>query len=260
MVEDLADQIRHDGAVVAGELGDRGGRLVLVGEHQRCEPQARSPSLGALDQQPDLVAGERQAVALEQLRGLGRREREVACADLGQLVSEPQPLQRQPGVNPRADHDPKRGWVRDQRMEDRGQLGAVGLVEVVEHERHRSARGAQRGEDAVSDVVGCPGWRTGRRRLAQRRRERVPEPVRARLRGGEREPGHAPGGAMLARPVSHQHRLSCAHRPRDQGEGPLDRGLEGGGQSPALDGLLGDERQAVRGVPRPRACRTHGAA
>ena len=189
--EDLLDQERHDRAVVAREVGDQRARVRVARERQRRQPEPRRPALGARDQLAEVVLGQLHVVAREQLGGLRCGEGEVGPAQLGQLARDAQAVQRQVRVVARAEHEaqPLRAHAQ-QRGQDGGRRGALGVLQVVDDQDERRAPRPclDRGGDALGQALRRGGRRAAQGAAAERGDEPRPDVAEARCRSGRRRP------------------------------------------------------------------------
>ena len=128
--------------------------------------------------------------------GLVQREAQIGAADLGQRARQPQPMQPEPGVLPRRQHDPQRRGQRGQEaLEQAERLGRAQLVQVVD-DQHDGPLERARGRTAAV------------RRPPRRRR-----PASARSAPPARS---SPAAAASASTIESQKRCaSCSPRSTD---------------------------------------------
>ena len=103
LVEHLLHQIVGNGPLISGEGADEAHGIRVTAQRKRRQAESADPALRASVQLVDLLVGELQAGHREQLPGLWRGERQVGGAQLGELALEPQPLQREAGVQAAGD-------------------------------------------------------------------------------------------------------------------------------------------------------------
>jgi hypothetical protein len=84
-------------------------RVRLVLERQRRQPQPGRPALGAGLEQGHVVLGQPRVATVtgQQVGHLAGGERQVGRAQLRELPTEPQPLERQRRVGPGRHHQPQ---------------------------------------------------------------------------------------------------------------------------------------------------------
>ena len=218
-VEDLLGQIARDGLVVAGEVGHLAVRLVPLQE-EGGQPQAGGPALSAVDEQLGVVGAHRHPVRLEQGTGLRRVEGQVTLPDLGQLLADPQPVQRQGGVGPGEQDQVQPVQAVPEQLGHLGEdSGRVDELEVVEDDRDIARQGGQPGQQPPEVLVlgPVPGGQVGEwvvRRNPARRPQRGdevrPEALGVVVAPVEGHPGHPLDCRPCGRPVRRGERLSPA--------------------------------------------------
>ena len=238
--EDLVGQVVGHRAVVAGELGDEGVRVILAGQGQPGQPQPRRPALGPLHEALELVRAQGEPEAGEHRRALLRGEREVGGAHLAEATGEAQPGEREVRVGAGGTDDVEPVAEAEQ-LAQRRDRSAADALEVVQHDDRASGRGGQRvGKPQGERVV----ERVARRLEALERRpgaaqcgEHVgPEARRVGMAGRQRQPR----GAAVRRPARQQHRLAPARRGGDEGQRAFGPGVESRVQARARDGGRGE--------------------
>ena len=204
-----------------GELGHRGRDVGAIVEPSGGQPQASHPALGLTPQPLDLTGSQAVlAERVEQLGGLGQRQREVALADLGEPAPAPPPADRQLRVDPAGQQHPRAfGEVLDDEAEILGDLRALQVVYVLEHDDERIGDGRPGGEQAVEKARRQPVHvRCRLRELREGARDRAPQAQ------GQRDP-------EALRPVVVG--VECHPFPADRVQGPEPLrhryGLPGGG-------------------------------
>ena len=235
--------------------------LGVPGQRQRGHAQARRPALGARDQLLEVGLDQVHVVAREELGGLWRGEGEVGAAQLGQLAGDAQPVQRQVGIGPRAEHEAQRGRrAPDELGEQVGERGAVGVLDVVEDEDERRVV-AGRSRTALGyggEALGDPRHR-GRRGAAQRARAKALGQARpeAGQRAGlavQRDPRRRgrPGLQAGVEPRREEHGLARAGRRGDEGDRPLHGVVHALVEALADDGGGRHAREPSCGASGPR--------
>jgi hypothetical protein len=219
-----------------GELGHGGRDVGAVPQAGRGQPQASYPALGVTPEPLDLA--DCQAVLAErgeQLGGLGQRQRQVALAEFGEPAPAPPPADRQAGVDPAGQQQPRgSGEVLDDETEILGDLLAPKVMHVLEHEDERLGDGRPRGQQAAEKVRRQPvhvrgrvgGLGEGARdRALQGQGERQPEALRPVVIGVERHP--FPGDrAQGLEPLRNGHGLPGGRTAGHQGYAPVGLGQD----------------------------------
>ena len=222
--------------MVAAEL-EYGAITILDGSQpQRGEAQRGRPALGPLEQDPDLLLIQLEACAIdEQLVRLGRRERQVPRANLGQRPAPAEARELECRIGP-GDHDQScaRRHPLDRVFERRQAVRIRDRVQVVEDERERPTVF----RDSVHDLVDRYVDRhPGRPQPMQRApAEAVANPIRRRGHVGPQ-----PRGLVIARVERHPgQRASATLGPVAQRRGlPVSGGGGHEGQRAVCAGLEG---------------------
>ena len=224
-VQHLGQQVLGHRPLTAGEPGREPARVLVPGQRQRRQPQARRPALRLLMQQHQRRLRQLYSRSREQFPGLGQAEPQIGRADLGQLAFQPQPVQAQPHIVAGGQHEPQlRRRPHHQQLQLPQRLGAE-LVHIIDHQPQPVRQRRQVLQEPLHD---CPPVQVRRRRQlphqprtrarrAQRAQHRQPEPLRIPLIPPRRHPPSPACQARLADPRPQQHRLAAARRRRHHG-------------------------------------------
>ncbi len=211
-------------------------RAIQPAQRERRQLQRAGPSFRALCK---LGAKRHRDVKLhrlpEKVRGFVRREAQIERRDLGELVTDTQPRQRQRRLRARRDDEGERRRPVDQRLCDGADGGCGGQVKVVEHKQRRRTLvevGSQCASQASRRLVFAAGWRCA---------------------GEALQPSHHGGAEICMNALQRRrHRRDKLHRvalgfvkaeprrPVCAGSDPL-----GGQRSLAITGRCADEQQPV---------------
>ena len=268
-LQHLRQQIARHGALAAGELGHEALGVGVAGERDRGQPQAGGPAFGPLVEQRRARVGERDPARLQQLARLLRREAQIGAADLGQRARQPQPMQPEPRVLARRQHDAQR------RTAARPGSSSSSRSASAERSSCRSSitsttgslERAQVGQQPLDDRLAAEGRRGAdpldRARLAGRAGELVDRPrarsAAHRARRARPTPRRPDRPAPRTRPRSAQHRLAAARPARTRA--PTSPGPSG--RQPVEQRAARHQpargRQALRAGAAGHQCRLRGA-
>ena len=217
--------------VVAGEGRHERGRVRVVAQRQRGEPEAGGPALRPLPQPPQALGLELRPRRREQRRGLVEREGEVGLPELADRALQPQAADPQRRVDPRGDHHPQVARrVAQQPVEVGDGRRVAELVQVVEHQHDRLAERLERVDERGDGEVEVLGRvereradRRGRARAAERLEDRAPEAPAVGVRAA---PGRATRAARrtCAAPPTRRASRSCPRRRRRRPASAAHRG------------------------------------
>ena len=106
-LQDLADQVVDDEAVVAREAGDEAGDVVSSLHRERRELERRDPAFGAPLQRGDIARRQLQSHHFVEIgRGFVEREAKIGGPDLDEFAAGSEARQRQRRVGPAGDDQP----------------------------------------------------------------------------------------------------------------------------------------------------------
>jgi hypothetical protein len=222
-VQHLGQQVLRHRPLGAGELRREPLRIRMPGQRQRRQPQPGRPPLRPVHQQPQRRVGQPYSRRRRQLSRLGHGEPQIIGADLGQLPLQPQPVQPQPHVMPRRQHQPQLlRRAHHQQLQLPPRHVRAQLMHVIDDQPQPVRQRRQIRQQPLGDRPPIqirrrrqlPHQPRPRDRLAQRAQHRQPEPLRIPLISPHRHPRGAPGQARLADPGPQQHRLAAARRRR----------------------------------------------
>jgi hypothetical protein len=103
-IEHLSQQVVGDRTLAAGELGHELLLVGVLGEGDRCQPQAGDPAFGALVEGRQSALRQFDPGRVEQFARLLQRKPKVGSANLGQVPGETQPGQREVRVSACHEH------------------------------------------------------------------------------------------------------------------------------------------------------------
>ena len=210
--EDLAGEVVRE-VGVPGEVTQQGVGVGRPGERPRREGQGRGPALGLRAQEVEPVGAHRDPGGGEQGRRLVPGEREVARAQVDDLLTQPEAVEPQRRVGPRGEHQQQVGGpVAKERGQPVQRVRCGDGVDVVEDQGDRARRGEgvddRRDERRVPARRGrprqCPRRPVRARHAVERREQGGPEPAVRVVVGVERDPGPGP----VRQPVGEELRLA----------------------------------------------------
>ncbi len=152
-VEDLREQVLGNRALTAREVRGKAFGIGVAGERQRCQPEARCPTLSPRHELLECPAGDLHACGLEELTRLLGREAQVGRAQLPELTFQAQPVKAQARIVPRGQHESQLGRrLGHERLELVEALRIDQLVEVVDDQPQRLVEGAEVLQQALDEV------------------------------------------------------------------------------------------------------------
>ena len=166
------------------------------------------------------LGGQLDPGSLQQLTRLVEREAQIRVAQLVKIAREPQPMQPEPGLLPRGEHQRQpRRQPGDEPLEPRLRIGRAELVQVVDHEHDRLVQRPQLRQQPLHHHLALKG---GRRADAlhepraahgtgERLDDRQPEPLRVALPALDGRPRHAAPADGIG-PRAQERGLAAARR------------------------------------------------
>ena len=260
-----------------GEVAEQHVGVGRRGERPRCEGQGRGPALGLRAQEVEPAGAHRDPGGGEQGRRLAPGEREVARAQVDDLLAQPEAVEPQRRVGSRGEHHQQVGGpVAKERGQPVQRVRCGDGLDVVEHQGDRSRRcdgvDDRRHERRIPARRRRPRQRRQRpvrsQHAVERRKETGPEAVVRVVVGVEGDPGPGPGGQpvgeelRLAEPggrTDHDDLSGCRAvqhagqpRPGEEGRGGARaRGLRGRHDRPPRDVHAADPTAAAAPGPAP---------